>query len=427
MKGKYLYKIRLITAGIVFLLALSGILGVFYPLKVLDFQFLPVVQRVFADFSVTALVILLILAAITFFFGRIYCSVICPFGILQEIFGFVKSLFKKNSAPQQKNFPLKYFITAAVWGVFIGGSSLVIRYFDPYSIFGSAFSGAVLGIALVVIILFAVLLKDRIFCTNFCPVGTILGVISQLSPNKIYMDENCVSCGMCEKNCPSGCINAKDKKVDNETCIKCFKCLSVCPENAMKYGFAPKMPVSFNLKRRQVIISGVVLAIFGGMAKAGIDLKNKISEKIKDVILPPGAGDKEKFLNKCLNCNLCVENCPNKIIKKADKEYGAVYLDYSNGYCDYNCAKCGEVCPSGAIKRLPLKEKQRIRIGMAMINENNCNQCGLCIETCPVHAITKINGKTVLDTSRCIGCGACRNVCKFNAIDVYTIKEQRVL
>lgn len=195
----------------------------------------------------------------------------------------------------------------------------------------------------------------------------------------------------------------------------------------MKYGFAPKMPVSFNLKRRQVIISGVVLAIFGGMAKAGIELKNKISEKIKDVILPPGAGDKEKFLNKCLNCNLCVENCPNKIIKKADKEYGAVYLDYSNGYCDYNCAKCGEVCPSGAIKRLPLKEKQRIRIGMAMINENNCNQCGLCIETCPVHAITKINGKTVLDTSRCIGCGACRNVCKFNAIDVYTIKEQRVL
>ncbi len=164
------------------------------------------------------------------------------------------------------------------------------------------------------------------------------------------------------------------------------------------------------------------------MVKAGIVLKDKVVEKLKDIILPPGAVNKERFLNRCLNCNLCVENCPNKIIVKADDEYGAVHIDYSKGACDFNCHKCSQVCPSGAIKKLSLEEKQNTRIAMAMINDEKCTKCGLCSEACPVHAIIKTdNNIPILNASKCIGCGNCKKACHFGAIEIFGVNEQKTL
>lgn len=425
---KNIYKIRFTLALIIFILAATGIFGIFYGIKIFDLQFMPLLQRVIADFSVIALILFLIIAGLTFFCGRIYCSLFCPLGILQEITGFIKQKLIKKQCREQINFPLKYFIAAIVWGILLGGSTIAIKYIDPYTIFGSAMTGTIFGITAVVLVIIAVLLKDRIFCTNFCPVGTILGLISKISLNKIYISEVCVSCGQCERNCPSGCINSKEKKVDNETCIKCLKCLEVCPKGGIKFGIAPKKDVKFSIKRRQLIIAGTALALFGSMIKAGIEIKDKIVEKLKDVILPPGAVNKETFFNKCLNCNLCVENCPQKILVKANDEYGAVHIDYSKGVCDYNCHKCSEVCPSGAIKKLTLEEKQKTRIAMAMINEDKCSQCGECVKACPVHAIIKENGKPpVLNALKCIGCGACKQACRTGAIEIFPIKEQKLL
>lgn len=425
---KNIYKIRFTLALIIFILAATGIFGIFYGIKIFDLQFMPLLQRVIADFSVIALILFLIIAGLTFFCGRIYCSLFCPLGILQEITGFIKQKLIKKQCREQINFPLKYFIAAIVWGILLGGSTIAIKYIDPYTIFGSAMTGTIFGITAVVLVIIAVLLKDRIFCTNFCPVGTILGLISKISLNKIYISEVCVSCGQCERNCPSGCINSKEKKVDNETCIKCLKCLEVCPKGGIKFGIAPKKDVKFSIKRRQLIIAGTALALFGSMIKAGIEIKDKIVEKLKDVILPPGAVNKETFFNKCLNCNLCVENCPQKILVKANDEYGAVHIDYSKGVCDYNCHKCSEVCPSGAIKKLTLEEKQKTRIAMAMINEDKCSQCGECVNACPVHAIIKENGKPpVLNAMKCIGCGNCKKACHFGAVEIFPIKEQKTL
>ena len=80
-----------------FLTAILGILGIFYPVKVLDLQFAPLLQRVFVDFSVTALLLLGALVLLTVVFGRIYCSLICPFGVLQEIAALIFKREKNNA------------------------------------------------------------------------------------------------------------------------------------------------------------------------------------------------------------------------------------------------------------------------------------------------------------------------------------------
>ncbi len=423
---KKAYKIRLWAAIVVLLLVILGFTGLFYPVKVLDLQFAPLAQRIIIDFSVIAALLFGGIILLTLLVGRFCCSLICPFGILQEIAALVLRRKKKNSFTP--GYPVKYFIAAIAFGALLGGSALILRYIEPYTYFGSAFTLSALGITALLAVLVLVIFKNRFFCTNICPVGVILGLISKVSLYKIFIAEGCLSCGMCERNCLSGCINLKEKTVDNETCIKCLKCLSVCPKGSIKYGIKSKQDTKFSLKRRELIISASALVVFGGMIKAGAVFKDKIVKKFKDIILPPGAGSEEKFVNKCLNCNLCVANCPSKILVKANEDFPVVHVDYSKGFCKSDCAKCGEVCPSGAIKRLKLEEKRKTRIGMAMIKDNSCIKCGLCADACPYGAISFTKGNVPkLDASKCIGCGACRNACRADAIEIFAVKEQTVI
>lgn len=410
----------------ILILAIVAILGICYPVKIFDIQLTALLGRVFADFSVAVVFLLAGIFLFTFLFGRLYCSTICPFGILQEIAALI--FRKKNSF--RKNLPVKYFIAALTFGSLIGGSALFIRYIDPYTIFGSAISLSAIGVIVTAAVLAVVFFKNRFFCTNICPVGAILGLFSKFSVYKIFIDkEKCGSCGLCAKACPSGCINEKEKFVDNETCIKCLKCLKECRKEAIKYGLSPQTQVKFSGQRRELIFAASALVVFGGALKAGIEIGKNFAKKVRDIILPPGALNTSHMANKCLNCNLCIENCPNKILAKADSEYPAVHIDYSQGegWCKYDCNQCSNVCPSGALKRLSLKEKQKTRIAMAMINDEKCTQCGVCTFDCPLGAITKTNGKTLINGSLCIGCARCTKSCKFGAIEIFAVKEQKII
>ena len=342
---------------------------------------------------------------------------------------FAALIFRKKNRPTG-NYKFKYFIAALTFGALIGGTALLIRYIDPYTIFGSAVSLSLFGLIAAFAVIFLVFFKNRFFFTIICPVGAILGLLSKISPNKIYINKNdCVSCGLCEKACPAGCINSKEKQVDNETCLKCLKCLGECRKDAIKYGIKPKEDLKFNFKRREFLKLASVFVLFGAAVKAGAEIAANTAKKFRDIILPPGAKDENRMFNKCLNCNLCVENCPNKIIEKADKDFGTVHLNYNKdkGFCDYNCNKCSEVCPSGAIKKIPLEEKKKTRIGMAMITDR-CKKCGICISECPVGAIFKNkDGQTVINGSKCIGCGKCKNSCPNNAIEIFAVREQVVV
>lgn len=427
--NNYPYKIRLILSLIVFVISVIGVLGLFYKVQIFDLQFLPLFEKVMRDFSTISLILLFSLILITFVFGRIYCSLLCPFGILQEILSFLLKPFKLNFAKKPiKNHPAKYIICSVSLGLLVGGSVFLFKYLDPYTNFGGLFTLSLSAITVSTIVFVLILFKDRFFCTNICPVGAILGLISKISVFQITISDDCTNCKRCEKICPSNCIDIENKNVDNETCIKCQKCIGVCPLEGIGYNKKRTVHKNFSPKRRELILSGINLAIFGFAIKIGNIVAENLPSKIKNIILPPGAISEKSFINKCLNCNLCVKNCPSKVIKTADEEFGAVHLDYTNSYCEYDCNLCSKICPSGAIKKLSLKEKQKTRIAIAVLNKDKCIKCLKCKNICPYNAIIINENNTItLDSSKCVGCGMCKTKCAVDAIEIYSVSEQKTI
>lgn len=56
-------------------------------------------------------------------------------------------------------------------------------------------------------------------------------------PGKFTVSDSCTSCGLCEKNCPMGCITLKDGHPTWKSgCIHCLSCICGCPSNAIDYG-----------------------------------------------------------------------------------------------------------------------------------------------------------------------------------------------
>ena len=143
--------------------------------------------------------------------------------------------------------------------------------------------------------------------------------------------------------------------------------------------------------------------------------------------MPPGAGSRRLFAGRCTACNLCVEVCPNQIIRPSVAEYGLSsimqpLLDYDRGYCLFECTRCTDVCPTGALRKLSGKEKAMTQIGKAVLIKEHCvvyqngRPCTACTEHCPVKAVDAFPYKNGLlapevETSACIGCGACEHVC----------------
>jgi len=63
----------------------------------------------------------------------------------------------------------------------------------------------------------------------------------------------------------------------------------------------------------------------------------------------------------------------------------------------------------------------------AYVIEELCDGCCICIQTCPLNAITMQEGKAKINPFMCIGCGACIPVCPREAIDFKNSTTKQII
>jgi ferredoxin len=397
---------------------------------------------------------LMIVLVLTLLFGRLYCSVLCPLGLVQDAaIGLGKRCGAWRGSYQKDRPALRAAAFAFASLALLAGLAGLAALLDPYSlsgrfvsyalkpamlVIGSAFSAlyrafggyrrvslsgfepiAAIAAALpLLLISAAAFFKGRLFCSTLCPVGAVLGTINRIAVFMPRLDAGlCTSCGACARVCAAHCIDTRAKKLDSERCVSCFSCLSSCPAGALRYGRSFSAP----LKKRDIRLDGakrgfLKATLLGGGAFALAALlpaktaaalvsasSTSMRSKALDPAAPPGASSRELFLERCSGCGLCVSKCPSGVLKPSLLRYGAPgmlapYLDYEHSYCQFECALCLELCPTGALRRMPLYDKKLAQLGSAALVRDKCivitdkTACGACAEHCPTGAVRMVAG-----------------------------------
>lgn len=409
-------------------------------------QFLPAVMAL----NVVVVAALIIL---TLVFGRIYCSVICPLGVFQDLLA--RFHRKKNKYSYSKEVRwLRYPVLAVFVIAGLAGIGSLFQLLAPYSSYGRiatmifqpiwkgcnnllamaaehyesyAFysidtwvrSMPVLIIAAITLVVLFVLAwrGGRTYCNTICPVGTILSFFSRFSWLKVHFDtDKCKNCSMCSKNCKAACIDYKTHTVDYSRCVVCGNCIDKCKFGALSYSPLKLKGVrdgqkdaqhnnSVDASKRSFLIAStmVTTAAFaqkkeklmdGGLA----EIEDKVQPDRQTPLTPPGSLSFQNLSTRCTGCQLCVSECPNQVLRPSNDLLHLMQptMSYEKGYCRPECTRCSEVCPAGAIKPLDDIEKSSIQIGHAVWIKKNCVvltdevECGNCARHCPSGAIEMV-------------------------------------
>ena len=414
-------------------------------------QFLPAVLAV--NFGVVAALVLL-----TLIFGRVYCSVICPLGIMQDIFSWLRGRLRKKDRFRFSYTPARNWLRYVLLVLFIIGLALgahsVVLLIAPYSAYGRiaanlfapiyqwgnnllawiaeragsyAFysvdvwirSASTFVVAVVTLVVIGVLAwrNGRTWCNTVCPVGSILGVFSRYSMFAPVIDtEKCRDCGLCGKRCKASCINTKEHKIDYSRCVACMDCIDTCKDGAVKYRFrwikdfsgaTGKDKVSVQEEkadqgRRAFLVSGVIAGT--AVAAKAQDMKvdgglAAISRADKPErqtpLVPAGSLSLKNFSDHCVACQLCVSACPNHVLRPSTDLHTLMQPQMS-----YERGYCRP-------------------------------ECTTCSEICPAGAIRPVSveekssiqiGHAVIDLDLCVvntdevKCGNCARHCPAGAI-----------
>lgn len=376
--------------------------------------------------------VVLLLVGLTLICGRVYCSVICPLGVFQDIISWLSGKRKKN---RFRYSPALSWLRYGVLGVFVlalvGGLNSLVALLAPYSAYGRIVSSMFApfyqwgnnGLAylaeradsyafyqtevwmkslptlIIAAVTFVVLIVlawrgGRTYCNTICPVGTVLGFLSKYSLLKPVIDTSkCNGCGLCARNCKASCINAKAHAIDYSRCVACMDCIDKCKRGAITYTRrktdsigvaaqnAPVTSEQVNNARRAFLSTSALIAttaalkaqekkVDGGLA---VIEDKKIPERAT-ALTPPGSLSARNFAQHCTACQLCVSVCPNQVLRPSSDLMKLMQpeMSYERGYCRPECVKCAEVCPTDAIHLVDIAEKSAVQIGHAVWIKDNC-------------------------------------------------------
>lgn len=420
--------------------------------------------------AAVSVVILGVLLLLTLLFGRVYCSFICPLGILQDIvFRIRRWLAPKRFLKFSRPVPwMRYGVLAllaAIWSNNLLAADSSSADLVQMDYFPAAFPVLLASAGMLGLVAVMSAWKGRLYCNTVCPVGTFLGLLSRISLFRLGFDPaSCKKCGKCVKSCKAQCLNLKEYKIDSSRCVACYDCVRSCSEGGIRYRWFTRVRQQIPAQKKKVppasapSSSAAVPSIAGssrrqfleatavGLAAAAFSgCRGDAARKLDPTqcVLPPGAGSLERFLDICTGCQMCVANCPTHVLQPSYLQLGLKgfmkpRMDFATKYCLYDCHRCAEVCPTGAIRRMPVTAerdtegitKDTTRIAVARFYVCRClvarkdMDCGACTEHCPTKALYTVpyigrDGQEHrlprLDPSLCIGCGACEHACPVTA------------
>ena len=474
-KNFNLHTIRIVLAVLFFVTVNIVLLGASWQFSlwlgwVAKVQFLPALMALDAA-------ILAVLIVLTLLFGRLYCSVICPLGVMQDIFGFLGKKAKKNRyshSPEKKW--LRYSVLAVFVACLFVGFAPVTTLLAPYSAYGRIvnalfrplydllgnllatidaqqdwylFSEAeiwlrsvtTLAVALLTLLILAVLAwrNGRTYCNTVCPVGTILSLFARYSLVRMQFNtDKCKRCMLCEKNCKASAIDVKNQTIDYSRCVVCGECENVCKHGAMNYKSATLLdrcavrPLTL-LDRcavrektadtqspaspeRRAMLTGAALAI-GGAAMA--QTKIKVDGGLAAI------EDKQ---------------APHR--QTPITPPGSLSARNMQKHCTA-CQLCVSNCPNNVLR--PSSDPLHLMQPVMSFERGYCRpECTHCSQVCPTAAIQPITpeektaihvGRAVWIEENCIPvymgdeCGACARHCPAWAIQMveHTTKDGRTV
>lgn len=420
-----------------------------------------------------------IILTICLLIPRGFCGYLCPLGTLIDLFDWSigRRVTRFRVSEEGWWVHIKYYLLAgtllaAVFGVLISGyvAAIPVITRGMLVVGGPLQNGAARGWHLVppmhvghvvsVAMFFGVLslglLRPRFWCKYVCPSGATfsLGNLFRLTERKV--ESSCIHCNKCVEICPFDAIKP-DFTTRGTDCTLCQTCAGVCPTHAIKFvergnlvqlKLADDPPTGETPLGRRGFLSlagGTAAAVAGGIGMttatrvlgAGLDDPQRPRP-----VRPPGSVPEKEFLEMCIRCGECFKACPNDVLQLQGFGQGleglwtpVVKADWAG--CESSCNACGQVCPTGAIRALPLAEKRAARMGLAVVNASTClpyagrEACDLCVQECDAagyHAIeyTQVGTQAdefgnpiagsgflapVVRDDQCVGCGLCQTRC----------------